>query len=154
MVSERGPSSPVPLEPKAPFFPNKIAAFGSKISIPTYDNRNFITAQASTVAEGAHLSGLSCGHSLSCRSETTATKGCETEMCPLHRVAEFVADIFLCPFEAVRIRAVSDPTYGGGGMVSTGKKMRNSPSRMGSLQMGIDLNHCRRVLTWSPRWAW
>merc|ERR1719158_1849977 len=26
--------------------------------------------------------------------------------------AEFVADIFLCPLEACRIRSVSDPTYG------------------------------------------
>merc|ERR1719436_993296 len=37
-------------------------------------------------------------------------------------VAEFVADIFLCPYEAVRIRAVSDPTYASG-MAATGKKM-------------------------------
>merc|ERR1719436_414922 len=36
--------------------------------------------------------------------------------------AEFVADIFLCPYEAVRIRAVSDPTYASG-MLGTGKKM-------------------------------
>jgi len=28
--------------------------------------------------------------------------------------AEFIADIFLCPLEACRIRAVSDPTYGKG----------------------------------------
>merc|ERR1719265_2259630 len=28
--------------------------------------------------------------------------------------AEFVADCFLCPLEAARIRAVSDPTYGNG----------------------------------------
>merc|ERR1712107_745336 len=37
-------------------------------------------------------------------------------------VAEFVADLFLCPFEACRIRAVSDPTYAPG-MISRGKKM-------------------------------
>merc|ERR1712166_273222 len=36
--------------------------------------------------------------------------------------AEFVADLFLCPFEACRIRAVSDPTYASG-MVNVGKKM-------------------------------
>merc|ERR1712188_254271 len=38
-------------------------------------------------------------------------------------VAEFVADIFLCPYEAVRIRGVSDPGYASGGMMATGKKM-------------------------------
>merc|ERR1712113_1304295 len=32
------------------------------------------------------------------------------------------ADIFLCPYEAVRIRAVSDPTYASG-MFAIGKKM-------------------------------
>jgi len=36
--------------------------------------------------------------------------------------AEFVADLFLCPYEAVRIRAVSDPTYASG-MMATGSKM-------------------------------
>jgi len=38
-------------------------------------------------------------------------------------VAEFVADVFLCPYEAVRIRGVSDPGYCTGGMMATGKKM-------------------------------
>merc|ERR1719424_1001060 len=28
--------------------------------------------------------------------------------------AEFVADVFLCPLESCRIRAVSDPTYADG----------------------------------------
>merc|ERR1711966_629003 len=28
--------------------------------------------------------------------------------------AETIADVFLCPLEAARIRAVSDPTYGNG----------------------------------------
>lgn len=28
--------------------------------------------------------------------------------------AEFVADVFLCPLEATRIRLVSDPTYASG----------------------------------------
>lgn len=36
--------------------------------------------------------------------------------------AEFVADVFLCPYEAVRIRAVSDPGYANG-MFNVGKKM-------------------------------
>merc|ERR1719174_3672404 len=37
-------------------------------------------------------------------------------------VAEFVADIFLCPYEACRIRSVSDPTYADG-MLAVGKKL-------------------------------
>lgn len=36
--------------------------------------------------------------------------------------AECIADIFLCPYEAVRIRGVSDPTYAPG-MVSCAQKM-------------------------------
>lgn len=36
--------------------------------------------------------------------------------------AETIADIFLCPFEAVRIRAVSDPTLGNG-LLDVGSKM-------------------------------
>jgi len=36
--------------------------------------------------------------------------------------AEFVADVFLCPYEACRIRAVSDPTYADG-MLNVGKKL-------------------------------
>lgn len=38
-------------------------------------------------------------------------------------MAEFCADIFLCPFEACRIRLVSEPTYGGGSVVGTGKQL-------------------------------
>merc|ERR1712046_439591 len=37
-------------------------------------------------------------------------------------VAEFVADIFLCPYEACRIRSVSDPGYASG-MMDVGKKL-------------------------------
>lgn len=37
-------------------------------------------------------------------------------------VAEFVADIFLCPYEACRIRAVSDPKYASG-MVAVGRRL-------------------------------
>ena len=36
-------------------------------------------------------------------------------------VAEFVADVFLCPYEAYRIRYVSNPSYANG-MLATGKK--------------------------------
>ena len=37
-------------------------------------------------------------------------------------VAEFVADVFLCPFEACRIRSVSDPSCANG-MLATGQKL-------------------------------
>merc|ERR1719160_991863 len=37
-------------------------------------------------------------------------------------IAEFVADVFLCPYEACRIRSVSDPTYADG-MMNVGKKL-------------------------------
>merc|ERR1719443_365643 len=37
-------------------------------------------------------------------------------------MAEFIADIFLCPFEACRIRLVSDPTYATS-MIGTGNRM-------------------------------
>jgi len=37
-------------------------------------------------------------------------------------VAEFVADVFLCPYEACRIRSVSDPSYANG-MLATGQKL-------------------------------
>merc|ERR1712178_546112 len=37
-------------------------------------------------------------------------------------IAEFLADIFLCPYEACRIRAVSDPGYANG-MMAVGKKL-------------------------------
>ncbi len=38
--------------------------------------------------------------------------------------AEFVADVFLCPLEAVRIRSVSDPTYCTGLVDGFGKMLR------------------------------
>merc|ERR1712003_460487 len=52
-------------------------------------------------------------------------------------VAEFVADIFLCPYEAVRIRGVSDPNYCTGGMVATGKKMVSEMGVVGALYSGF-----------------
>ena len=36
-------------------------------------------------------------------------------------VAEFVADVFLCPYEAYRIRYVSDPSYANG-LLAIGQK--------------------------------
>merc|ERR1739845_63360 len=50
--------------------------------------------------------------------------------------AEFVADIFLCPYEAVRIRAVSDPTYASG-MMATGQKMVSEMGVVGALYSGF-----------------
>merc|ERR1719181_426515 len=38
--------------------------------------------------------------------------------------AEFVADCFLCPLEAARIRSVSDPTYGSNLVSVAGRLMR------------------------------
>ena len=37
-------------------------------------------------------------------------------------VAEFVTDVFLCPYEACRIRSVSDPSHANG-MLATGQKL-------------------------------
>jgi len=50
--------------------------------------------------------------------------------------AEFVADVFLCPYEAVRIRAVSDPTYASG-MMATGQKMVSEMGVVGALYSGF-----------------
>merc|ERR1719356_2367573 len=57
-----------------------------------------------------------------CSSERSAYKNRDLITLGGSAVAEFVADIFLCPYEAVRIRSVSDPTYASG-MLGTGKKM-------------------------------
>merc|ERR1712048_985850 len=51
-------------------------------------------------------------------------------------VAEFVADVFLCPYEAVRIRAVSDPTYASG-MAATGQKMVSEMGLVPALYSGF-----------------
>merc|ERR1711909_257990 len=51
-------------------------------------------------------------------------------------VAEFVADVFLCPYEAVRIRAVSDPTYASG-MMATGQKMVSEMGVVPALYSGF-----------------
>merc|ERR1712113_1189152 len=50
--------------------------------------------------------------------------------------AEFVADIFLCPYEAVRIRSVSDPSYASG-MAATGKKMISEMGVVNALYSGF-----------------
>jgi solute carrier family 25 phosphate transporter 3 len=51
-------------------------------------------------------------------------------------VAEFVADIFLCPYEACRIRAVSDPGYANG-MMAVGKKMVGEMGVVNGLYAGF-----------------
>jgi len=51
-------------------------------------------------------------------------------------VAEFVADVFLCPYEAVRIRSVSDPGYANG-MMATGTKMVSEMGIVGALYSGF-----------------
>merc|ERR1712107_499674 len=51
-------------------------------------------------------------------------------------VAEFIADLFLCPFEACRIRAVSDPNYAPG-MVSVGKRMVSEMGVVNAFYSGL-----------------
>jgi solute carrier family 25 phosphate transporter 3 len=50
--------------------------------------------------------------------------------------AEFVADVFLCPYEACRIRAVSDPGYANG-MMAVGKKLVGEMGVVGGLYAGF-----------------
>jgi len=51
-------------------------------------------------------------------------------------IAECIADLFLCPFEACRIRAVSDPTYASG-MVGVGKRMVSEMGVVGAFYSGL-----------------
>jgi len=51
-------------------------------------------------------------------------------------VAEFVADVFLCPYEACRIRAVSDPGYANG-MLAVGKKLVGEMGVVNGLYAGF-----------------
>lgn len=51
-------------------------------------------------------------------------------------IAEFVADLFLCPFEACRIRAVSDPDYASG-MVSVGRRMVSEMGVVNAFYSGL-----------------
>jgi len=50
--------------------------------------------------------------------------------------AEIAADIFLCPFEACRIRAVSDPGYANG-MMAVGTKLVGESGVVGGLYAGF-----------------
>eukprot|EP00927_Polykrikos_kofoidii_P024451 TRINITY_DN2222_c0_g1_i3.p1 TRINITY_DN2222_c0_g1~~TRINITY_DN2222_c0_g1_i3.p1 ORF type:complete len:315 (-),score=53.67 TRINITY_DN2222_c0_g1_i3:155-1099(-) len=51
-------------------------------------------------------------------------------------VAEFVADVFLCPYEACRIRAVSDPGYANG-MMAVGRKLVSEMGVLNGLYSGF-----------------
>lgn len=51
-------------------------------------------------------------------------------------VAEFVADIFLCPYEACRIRSVSDPGYANG-MMAVGRKLVGEMGVVNGLYAGF-----------------
>jgi|TARA_B100000524_G_C23630671_1_gene363013 solute carrier family 25 phosphate transporter 3 len=51
-------------------------------------------------------------------------------------MAEFIADCFLCPYEACRIRLVSDPTYADG-MASCAKKMVAENGFVGAFYSGF-----------------
>ena len=55
-------------------------------------------------------------------SEQDARKNRDCSTLGGSAVAEFVADVFLCPFQACRIMSVSDPSYGNG-MLVTGQKL-------------------------------
>ena len=51
-------------------------------------------------------------------------------------MAEFIADIFLCPYEACRIRLVSNPDYASG-MVSCATKMSSEMGFVGAFYSGF-----------------
>ena len=66
--------------------------------------------------------------------------------------AEFVADIFLCPYEAVRIRLVSDPTYASG-MGSGASKMMAEMGFVGAFYSGFIPILCKQVAVgWGANW--
>jgi len=59
-------------------------------------------------------------------------------------MAEFVADIFLCPFEATRIRLVSNPDYAPG-MGSCAKKMVSEMGFVGAFYSGFVPILCKQI---------
>jgi len=73
---------------------------------------------------------------MACSSEKVAYQKRDAITLGGSAIAEFVADIFLCPYEAVRIRSVSDPTYASG-MAATGKKMVSEMGVMTALYSGF-----------------
>jgi len=58
--------------------------------------------------------------------------------------AEFIADIFLCPYEATRIRLVSDPTYAPG-IVSCAQKMSAEMGFVGAFYSGFGPILCKQI---------
>lgn len=51
--------------------------------------------------------------------------------------AEFIADVFLCPLEATRIRLVSEPTFGGGSLMGCAGKLVKDNGIIGGLYSGF-----------------
>jgi len=51
--------------------------------------------------------------------------------------AEFIADVFLCPLEAVRIRLVSEPTYGGGSLPGCASQLLKEQGVIGGFYSGF-----------------
>merc|ERR1712216_652424 len=51
-------------------------------------------------------------------------------------IAEFIADIFLCPYEACRIRLVSQPDYADS-LAGTAKRMMSEPGFVGAFYSGF-----------------
>lgn len=74
-----------------------------------------------------------------CSSEKAAFENRDAITLGGSAVAEFVADVFLCPYEAVRIRSVSDPSYAAkhGGMIGVGKAMVAENGVVGGLYSGF-----------------
>ena len=59
-------------------------------------------------------------------------------------MAEFIADIFLCPYEACRIRLVSDPAYADS-MVGCATKMMAEQGFMGAFSSGFVPILCKQI---------
>merc|ERR1719446_1837194 len=70
-------------------------------------------------------------------------------------IAEFVADVFLCPYEACRIRSVSDPTYADG-MMNVGRKLVGEMGIVGGLDSGFGPMLFKQIpwpsLVFNKRW--
>jgi len=59
-------------------------------------------------------------------------------------MAEFIADIFLCPYEACRIRLVSQPDYAGG-MMETATKLSAENGFVGAFYSGFIPILCKQI---------
>ena len=59
-------------------------------------------------------------------------------------LAEFIADIFLCPLEATRIRLVSNPSYASG-MMTAMPKMASEEGIVGAFYSGFGPILCKQV---------